>query len=133
MRKNGISRKCIVTLLLALARVPCIHAQMSDDAHDKGVTARTVVDCDTFARVAKQFLNDRGVRVSKGYTKVDEDWACGQNYRCIVFQNAPPIAADGKSLRRDEVVSEYLKEPATVDFRPKNFGHGYWAIADHNF
>ena len=36
-------------------------------------------------------------------------------------------------LNRDEVVRNYLTDPATVDFQWKNLGHGDWAVADRNF
>jgi hypothetical protein len=118
--------------LLGFACVPFACAQIFGDAPGKGAAQSVDADCNTFAQVAKQFLNSRGLKVAQGYTKVDEDWACGQpGYRCIVFRNAPPRTTEGKSLSRDEVVSGYLSGP--VDFRWKNLTRGYWAAPDHNF
>ena len=118
--------------LLGFACVPFACAQIFGDAPGKGAAQSVDADCNAFAQVAKQFLNSRGLKVAQGYTKVDEDWACGQpGYRCIVFRNAPPRTAEGKSLSRDEVVSGYLSGP--VDFRWKNLTRGYWVAPDHNF
>jgi hypothetical protein len=81
----------------------------------------------------KKFLNSRGLKVAQ-FNKTDEDWACGETgYRCIMFGSGPPRSAEGKALSRNDVVQDYLKDPASADFRWKNLTHGYWAAPDPNF
>jgi hypothetical protein len=120
-------------LFLAFAWAPSAAAQILGDAPDKGAAEQVGTDCGTFARVAKTFLNNRGLKVAQSYAKVDEDWASGPGYRCIVFRNASPRAVEGKALSRDDVVRDYLKDRSKADFRWKNLSRGYWAAPDHNF
>jgi hypothetical protein len=101
---------------------------MSRGTPDEDTARHLETDCDSFARVAKQFLDNRGLKAQL--------WGaleCAPGYRCIAFKSAPPRSADGKPLSRDDVVRDYLKEPAKADFRWKNLGHGYWAVPDRNF
>jgi hypothetical protein len=108
-------------------------AQIDGDAPDKGAAQHVGTSCDTFARVAKDFLNGRGLKVAQSYTKTDEDWACGPGYRCVMFGGASPRTANGESLTRDDVVRNYLTDPSKVDFRSKNLTRGYRAVPDRNF
>jgi hypothetical protein len=120
-------------LLLALACASSVPAQIFGDAPDEGASEHVLADCDSFARVAEQFLNNRGLKVAQSYTKTDEDWTYGPGYRCIAFRNAPPRTAEGKALSRDEIVRDYLKDSPKADFRWKGLTHGYWAAPNHNF
>jgi hypothetical protein len=121
-------------LLVAIGLVPALSAQYAGDAPGVGVVADVGTDCDTFARAAKEFLSNRGLKVSMGFGTTHEDWACGApGYRCTMFGSARPRAADGRALSRSDVVRDYLKDPATADFRWKNLTHGYWAAPDSNF
>ncbi len=116
----------VTATLLGLPCAFSLPAQLAFDAPDKGVVENVAVGCDAFARTAKQLLIDRGL-------KPDQDWACGPDYRCVVFRNAPPRTAEGKPLSRSDVVKDYLQDPAKADFRWKSLSHGYWAVPNSNF
>jgi hypothetical protein len=119
--------------LLACLALSAVSAQIAGDAPDKGAVAEVGTDCDTFAALAKRFLSNSGYAVAQS-NKKDEDWACGSpGYRCIVFRNAPPRTVAGKTLSRDDVVRNYLKNTPTPDLRAKNLGRGYWVAPNHNF
>jgi hypothetical protein len=123
----------LFALLLALVYGSSVSGQMLGDAPDKGASQHVATDCDRLASVAKQFLHDRGLKVAQLWGLPEEDWPCGPDYRCFSFMNAPPRTASGMPLNRDDVVRSYLKDPAKVDSRWKNLGHGYWAAPNRNF
>jgi hypothetical protein len=118
--------------VLFLGIASSVSAQIDGDAPDKGAAQHVGMSCDSFARVAKDFLNSRGLKVAQ-FRKTDLDWPCGPGYRCVMFGGASPLMADGKSLSRDDVVRNYLADPSKVDFRSKNLTHGYWAVPKRNF
>jgi hypothetical protein len=113
-----------ISLLVLLAH--CASSQVFGDP-PAGSEAQVVgIDCNTFGRVAMEFLNRRGMKVAN-------DWSCGGGARCIVTKNAAPQKADGKALNRNEIVRDYLKESERTDIRTKFQGYGFWELPSRNF
>ncbi len=120
------------TLLISCMCAPCA-AQLGRSNANSGVVKDVETHCNVFAKVAKEFLRTRGLKVARSLN-IEEDWACGKpGFRCIVFQNAPPRSADGKLLVREDVVREYWGKPASIALHRKYYGHGYWAVPGRNF